>query len=190
MQRVKDHVTPSPKENLSIKKQSGWRIPRKQGFLNQHDQSSYSLTVTEVAYTAWNTCKALCQVLCVYVMASSLVFLMDSECVNKRVSDSHTFSWDPFIPLIHFVQFQCVRGFFLPYYIWFYLLFYFHKKALEACLFSTGRQRDGSGWEGRWGRTEKNREGRNHNQDTLCEGGKKLLPIKEKIKAGCGGTCL
>jgi hypothetical protein len=50
---------------------------KKNGPLNQHEQSSYELTETAAAYTGLAG-MGLYQVLCIYIMASSLVILWDS----------------------------------------------------------------------------------------------------------------
>lgn len=57
---------------------------------------------------------------------------------------SCVFSWALFLPFICFVLFQYVR----------FALFYYYS--LETCLFSNERKREcGTGWEGRWGGTER-----------------------------------
>ena len=52
------------------KSQERLKTPRKQGPLNQHEQNSYKLTETEAVQDMY-------QVLCVLIIASSLVFSLD-----------------------------------------------------------------------------------------------------------------
>lgn len=56
------------------KRQKGWRIPSKQGFLNPQDKSSHELTETEAVCE--ESCTGLYHVLCVNIMVYSLVLFL------------------------------------------------------------------------------------------------------------------
>lgn len=96
------------------------------------------------------------QLLCVYIMASNLMFLWESW-MCKWVCLC-IYIWSMYFPWAPFLLFDDVLAFALSYSI---LLYYYHS---EACLFS---KRNGSIWEGMWGGNGKSRGRRNYNFATI-----------------------
>ena len=84
------------------KGQRGWRTPRKQGSLNQHEQDSQRRR-----QHAQGLHSSAPDPLCLYSNFQFSVFYGIPQCVNAWVSDSCAFSWALFLGLFCLVQLWC-----------------------------------------------------------------------------------
>lgn len=97
---------------------------RKQGPLKQCEQHSYELTDAEAARTG------PAQVLCVYMIASSLVFRDSWMQTSGSLILAPSFGLFSFYLFICFIQFQCVSFCFgIPYHI----ILLFHRNMFIFC---------------------------------------------------------
>lgn len=102
-----DQGTPWKGRWKECKGQRGWKTTRKQGLLNQHDQSSYELSETEVACEGRH--RSVPCPLHMYYGFQFSVFYEIPECWNTWVSDPCAFSLALFLTFVCLVHFWCVR---------------------------------------------------------------------------------
>lgn len=91
----------------------GLRDTKKRGLLYQHEQSSHELTETE--HSIQRACTGLHQVLCIYIMASSLMLLCCSWVWEWVSPNSGAFSWIIFLLVACLIQLWCDRFRYLLY---------------------------------------------------------------------------
>lgn len=145
---------PAEEEAERMWEPEGWRTPRKLG-----STGSMHMWTQRLRQHA-----QVCMVrsrFSVYVIASSLVFLWDSQ-VCERVS----LVLVPSLGLFSFCLFVLSNFDVIVLVLFCYMLLL----SLRSLCFSNKRQkRSRSGWKGRWGETGRSREKGNHNWNLLCE---------------------